>query len=73
MLRCIEDTDQCMLLIKDLQERIRQTFTTEIQNEDVLNQDYIRRVLHLRKVTTKVSFTEIGMNSFTCLSEPSIC
>lgn len=51
-----------MLLIKDLQERIRQTFTTEIQNEDVLNQDYIRRVLHLRKVTTKVSFTEIGMN-----------
>uniref|UniRef100_A0A3P8X0S4 Glutamyl-tRNA synthetase 2, mitochondrial n=1 Tax=Cynoglossus semilaevis TaxID=244447 RepID=A0A3P8X0S4_CYNSE len=49
LLRCIEDTDQCMLLIKDLQERIRQTFTTEIQNEDVLNQDYIRRVLHLRK------------------------
>ncbi|XP_062244698.1 probable glutamate--tRNA ligase, mitochondrial [Platichthys flesus] len=45
----IEDEDQCSLLIKDLQEKIQQTYTTEIQEQDVLHQDYIRRVLQLRK------------------------
>uniref|UniRef100_A0A8D3E434 Nondiscriminating glutamyl-tRNA synthetase EARS2, mitochondrial n=1 Tax=Scophthalmus maximus TaxID=52904 RepID=A0A8D3E434_SCOMX len=40
----IEDEDQCTLLVKDLQERIQQVYEEEIQDED-----YIRRVLHLRK------------------------
>ncbi|XP_053275052.1 probable glutamate--tRNA ligase, mitochondrial [Pleuronectes platessa] len=45
----IEDEDQCSLLIRDLQEKIQQTYTTEIQEQDVLHEDYIRRVLQLRK------------------------
>ncbi|XP_019717455.1 nondiscriminating glutamyl-tRNA synthetase EARS2, mitochondrial [Hippocampus comes] len=45
----IEDEQQCNLLIKDLQEQIRQAYISEIQDEDVLHDDYIRRVLHLRK------------------------
>ncbi|XP_034447420.1 probable glutamate--tRNA ligase, mitochondrial [Hippoglossus hippoglossus] len=45
----IEDEDQCTLLIKDLQRQIQQTYTTEIQEQDVLHEDYIRRVLQLRK------------------------
>lgn len=49
LLRHIEDEHRCSLLIKDLQERIRQTFTAQIQNDEVLQEDYIRRVLHLRK------------------------
>lgn len=46
----IEDEEQCRLLIKDLQEQIQQAFIAEIQGRDVLHEDYIRRVLHLRKV-----------------------
>lgn len=45
----IEDEVQCGLLIKELQGEIQQAYTAEIQNEDVLHEDYIRRVLHLRK------------------------
>ncbi|XP_078131843.1 nondiscriminating glutamyl-tRNA synthetase EARS2, mitochondrial isoform X2 [Sander vitreus] len=44
----IEDEEQCHLLIKDLQAQIQQACTAEIQ-EEVLHEDYIRRVLHLRK------------------------
>lgn len=47
----IEDEEQCALLIKDLQDQIQQTHSAEIQDEEVLQQDYIRRVLQLRKVT----------------------
>uniref|UniRef100_A0A4W6GBG3 Nondiscriminating glutamyl-tRNA synthetase EARS2, mitochondrial n=1 Tax=Lates calcarifer TaxID=8187 RepID=A0A4W6GBG3_LATCA len=45
----IEDDERCLLLIKDLQVQIQQAYTTEIQDEEVLHEDYIRRVLHLRK------------------------
>ncbi|XP_057700453.1 nondiscriminating glutamyl-tRNA synthetase EARS2, mitochondrial [Corythoichthys intestinalis] len=45
----IEDEQQCNFLIKDLQGQIRQAFSGEIQDEDVLQEDYIRRVLHLRR------------------------
>ncbi|XP_071361145.1 nondiscriminating glutamyl-tRNA synthetase EARS2, mitochondrial [Trachinotus anak] len=45
----IEDEEQCILLIKDLQEQIQQAYTAELQDEDVLHEDYIRRVLQLRK------------------------
>ncbi|XP_044043938.1 probable glutamate--tRNA ligase, mitochondrial isoform X1 [Siniperca chuatsi] len=45
----IEDEEQCHLLIKDLQEQIQQIYTAEIQDKEVLHEDYIRRVLHLRK------------------------
>ncbi|XP_058496602.1 probable glutamate--tRNA ligase, mitochondrial [Solea solea] len=45
----IDDDEQCLSLIKDLQAQIRQTFAAEIHDEDVLREDYIRRVLCLRK------------------------
>ncbi|XP_077426680.1 nondiscriminating glutamyl-tRNA synthetase EARS2, mitochondrial [Vanacampus margaritifer] len=45
----IEDERQCNFLIKDLQGQIRQAYTGEIQDEDVLHEDIIRRALHLRK------------------------
>ncbi|XP_023262755.1 probable glutamate--tRNA ligase, mitochondrial [Seriola lalandi dorsalis] len=45
----IEDEDQCVLLIKDLQEQIQQAYAAEIQEDEVLHEDYIRRVLQLRK------------------------
>ncbi|XP_070844015.1 nondiscriminating glutamyl-tRNA synthetase EARS2, mitochondrial isoform X2 [Chaetodon trifascialis] len=45
----IEDEEQCHSLIKDLQEQIQQAYTAQIQDEEVLHEDYIRRVLHLRK------------------------
>ncbi|XP_042340547.1 probable glutamate--tRNA ligase, mitochondrial isoform X2 [Plectropomus leopardus] len=44
--RRVEDVDQCNLLIRDLQGQIQQA---EIQDKEVLHEDYIRRVLHHRK------------------------
>ncbi|KAM4584558.1 nondiscriminating glutamyl-tRNA synthetase EARS2, mitochondrial [Odontesthes bonariensis] len=45
----IEDEQQCRTLIKALQDQIQQAFPSQIQDKDVLHEDYIRRVLHLRK------------------------
>ncbi|XP_026158507.1 nondiscriminating glutamyl-tRNA synthetase EARS2, mitochondrial isoform X2 [Mastacembelus armatus] len=45
----IEDEQQCRLLIGELQEQIQQVYATELEDEEVLHEDYIRRVLHLRK------------------------
>ncbi|XP_067355267.1 nondiscriminating glutamyl-tRNA synthetase EARS2, mitochondrial [Channa argus] len=45
----IEDEQHCLLLIRDLQGQIQQAYTAEIQDEEVLHEDYIRRVLQLRK------------------------
>ncbi|XP_047433977.1 probable glutamate--tRNA ligase, mitochondrial [Mugil cephalus] len=45
----IEDEEKCCSLIKDVREQIQQSYTAEIQDEEVLHEDYIRRVLHLRK------------------------
>ncbi|KAM8878608.1 nondiscriminating glutamyl-tRNA synthetase EARS2, mitochondrial [Spinachia spinachia] len=46
----IEDEEQCRLLVADLQGRIGRLCTAaEIQDERVLHEDYIRRVLRLRK------------------------
>lgn len=42
----IEDESKCRVLIKDLQQQIQQVYTAEIQDKE---EDYIRRVLHLRK------------------------
>ncbi len=50
----IEDEEQCDWLIKDLQAQIQQAYSAEIHDKDVLHEDYIRRVLHLRKVTVTV-------------------
>lgn len=47
----VEDEEQCRSLIKELQGQIQQAFTTDIQDGDVLEERYIRRVLQLRKVT----------------------
>ncbi|XP_063331228.1 nondiscriminating glutamyl-tRNA synthetase EARS2, mitochondrial [Pelmatolapia mariae] len=45
----IEDEQQCDLLIQDLREQIYQAYAEQIQDRDVLHEDYIRRVLRLRK------------------------
>lgn len=45
----IEDEQQCDLLIQDLREQIYQAYAEQIQDKDVLHEDYIRRVLRLRK------------------------
>ncbi|XP_044203502.1 probable glutamate--tRNA ligase, mitochondrial [Thunnus albacares] len=45
----IEDEEQCHLLINDLRGQIQKAYTAEIQDQEVLHEDYIRRVLHLRK------------------------
>ncbi|KAI3352519.1 hypothetical protein L3Q82_005465 [Scortum barcoo] len=51
--RRIEDEAECRVLIKDLQGQIQQAYTAEIQDKDVLQEDYIKRVLHLRKFRVK--------------------
>lgn len=45
----IEDEELCHSLIKDLQGQVQQAYTAEIEDKEVLHEDYIRRVLHLRK------------------------
>lgn len=47
----VENEEQCRSLVRDLQGQIQQTFTTDIQDGEVLQERYIKRVLHLRKVT----------------------
>lgn len=37
------------MLINDLRGQIQKAYTAEIQDQEVLHEDYIRRVLHLRK------------------------
>ncbi|XP_056136664.1 probable glutamate--tRNA ligase, mitochondrial [Lampris incognitus] len=45
----IEDKEHCALLVRELQGQIQQAYATEIQDKEVLHEDYITRVLHLRK------------------------
>ncbi|KAM4603721.1 nondiscriminating glutamyl-tRNA synthetase EARS2, mitochondrial isoform 1-T1 [Polymixia lowei] len=45
----IEDKELCHLLVRDLQGQIQQVYAAEIQDEEVLHEDYITRILHLRK------------------------
>ncbi|XP_029360995.1 nondiscriminating glutamyl-tRNA synthetase EARS2, mitochondrial [Echeneis naucrates] len=45
----IEKEEHCKLLIQHLREKIQQVYTAELQHEEVLQEDYIKRVLHLRK------------------------
>nr|XP_057946676.1 probable glutamate--tRNA ligase, mitochondrial isoform X2 [Doryrhamphus excisus] len=45
----IEDEQQCNFLIKELQGQIQKAYAAELQDEDILHEDYIRRILHLRK------------------------
>lgn len=47
----VEHEEQCQSLVRDLQGQIQQTFTTDIQDSEVLQENYIKRVLQLRKVT----------------------
>lgn len=47
----VEHEEQCGSLIRDLQGQIQQTFATDIQDGEVLQEHYIKRVLQLRKVT----------------------
>lgn len=47
--RRIEDEEQCPLLVRELQGLIQQVFTQQVHDRDVLQEGYIRRVLHLRK------------------------
>lgn len=52
----VEHEEQCQSLIRDLQGQIQQTFTTDIQDGEVLQEHYIKRVLQLRKVTITTLF-----------------
>uniref|UniRef100_A0A8C5HWP7 Nondiscriminating glutamyl-tRNA synthetase EARS2, mitochondrial n=1 Tax=Gouania willdenowi TaxID=441366 RepID=A0A8C5HWP7_GOUWI len=45
----IDKKEQCRQLIEDLQAKIQQTYTELMQDSDVLQEDYIKRILHLRK------------------------
>ncbi|XP_061889594.1 probable glutamate--tRNA ligase, mitochondrial isoform X2 [Entelurus aequoreus] len=46
----IESEQQCNFLIKELQGQIQEAYAGEVQQDgDVMREDYIRRVLHLRK------------------------
>ncbi|XP_024001252.2 nondiscriminating glutamyl-tRNA synthetase EARS2, mitochondrial [Salvelinus sp. IW2-2015] len=45
----IDDAVQRDWLVKDLQGRIQEVYGTQVQDQDVLQPDYITRVLHLRK------------------------
>ncbi|XP_015249496.1 PREDICTED: probable glutamate--tRNA ligase, mitochondrial [Cyprinodon variegatus] len=45
----IDDEQKCHMLIKDLQQQIQQLYAADIQDQEVLEEDYIRRVLRLRK------------------------
>lgn len=45
----VEHEEQCRSLIRDLQGQIQQTFATDIQDGEVLQEHYIKRVLQLRK------------------------
>lgn len=55
----VEHEEQCQSLIRDLQGQIQQTFTSDIQDSEVLQEHYIKRVLQLRKVTiTTLSIME---------------
>lgn len=45
----IEDEEHCDLLVKDLQEHIQKAYAEEIQAKDVLHENYITRILRLRK------------------------
>ncbi|KAL2086503.1 hypothetical protein ACEWY4_017562 [Coilia grayii] len=49
LLHRIEDVARCRHLVEELREAITQTFGSQIQEQDVLEEGYIRRVLHLRK------------------------
>ncbi|XP_048870331.1 probable glutamate--tRNA ligase, mitochondrial isoform X2 [Brienomyrus brachyistius] len=49
LVRRINNAAKCDSLVKDLQGHIRQAYGTQMQEEDVLHNDYIKRVLHLRK------------------------
>ncbi|XP_062386500.1 probable glutamate--tRNA ligase, mitochondrial [Sardina pilchardus] len=45
----IDDVERCRHLVEELREHIIQTFGPQIQEDDVLDEEYIQRVLHLRK------------------------
>uniref|UniRef100_A0A8C7IUZ4 Nondiscriminating glutamyl-tRNA synthetase EARS2, mitochondrial n=1 Tax=Oncorhynchus kisutch TaxID=8019 RepID=A0A8C7IUZ4_ONCKI len=45
----IDDAVQCDWLVRDLQVRIQEVYGTQVQDQDVLQPDYITRILHLRK------------------------
>lgn len=52
---CVEDEERCRLLITDLRRQIQLAFAEDIHDEEVLDEQYIRRVLHFRKVTWEAS------------------
>lgn len=60
--RRIEDEEQCRLLIRELQELIQLAFTQHIHDREVLEEDYIRRVLHFRKVKLGDTLNIVSLN-----------
>lgn len=51
------------MLIKDLQGQIQQAYAADIQDKEVLHEHYVRRVLHLRKVS-KRAYSHINYHIF---------
>ncbi|KAL4624397.1 putative glutamate-tRNA ligase, mitochondrial [Arapaima gigas] len=49
LLQRVNNPEKCELLVKDLQDLIRQTYGTQIHEAGVLESEYIMRILHLRK------------------------
>uniref|UniRef100_A0A1A8CNZ4 Nondiscriminating glutamyl-tRNA synthetase EARS2, mitochondrial n=1 Tax=Nothobranchius kadleci TaxID=1051664 RepID=A0A1A8CNZ4_NOTKA len=71
--RQIEDEQKCCLLIKDLQQQIQNVYAAEIQDDEVLREAYIKRVLHLRKGHIS-SLQELVSPTYSYLwVRPSLC
>uniref|UniRef100_A0A1A8MWY8 Nondiscriminating glutamyl-tRNA synthetase EARS2, mitochondrial n=1 Tax=Nothobranchius pienaari TaxID=704102 RepID=A0A1A8MWY8_9TELE len=71
--RQIEDKQKCCLLIKDLQQQIQNVYAAEIQDDEVLREAYIKRVLHLRKGHIS-SLQELVSPTYSYLwVRPSLC
>lgn len=60
--RRIEDEEQCPLLVRELQGLIRLVFPEHLHDREVLQEDYIRRVLHLRKVKQRGTLNIVTLN-----------
>ncbi|KAG9349854.1 hypothetical protein JZ751_026207, partial [Albula glossodonta] len=49
LMQRIEDKEKCASLVKELQVLIEEAYGPQVQESDVLHDQYIRRVLHFRK------------------------
>lgn len=50
----IEDDHHCRLLVNEMKNLLTLTYSDQIQEQEVLDHNYILRVLHMRKVDAHV-------------------